>query len=171
MERECAVFEKVSYIEFERAIKEVFPDTFSDVSIKDMYDNIKLPTRATKGSAGYDFYSPITFSLDNEDSVIHIPLGIRAKIDDGWFLMIVPRSGIGFKYGTRMANTVGIIDSDYYYAENEGHINLKLCDSFRKLKVNAGERVIQGIFVPFGLTYDDTANAERVGGLGSTGVQ
>lgn len=169
MKQECAVFEKVSYNEFERAIKDIFKDIFTDSEIKQMHDNIKLPKRATKGSAGYDFYSPITFCLDNREQIIQIPLGVRAKIDDGWFLMLVPRSGIGFKHGTRMSNTIGIIDSDYYYADNEGHINLKLCDTYKELKIEAGDRIVQGIFVPFGLTYDDNADTERTGGLGSTG--
>lgn len=170
MKQECATFEKVSYIEFERAIKDTFLDIFPDDEIHDMYDNIKLPTRATKGSAGYDFYSPITFVLDDEHNLIQIPLGIRAKIDRGWFLMMMPRSSIGFKYGARMANTVGIIDSDYYYAQNEGHINLKLCNAYKKMKINAGDRIVQGIFLPFGLTYDDATSVERTGGLGSTGA-
>ena len=115
-----AKFEKVSLNQY---IKD-FKDTFNDLSeqqIVDIYNLIKLPLRATKGSAGYDFYSPINFILKPNET-IKIPTGIKVKIEDGWFLAIFPRSGLGFKYRLQLNNTVGIIDSDYYYANNEGHI-------------------------------------------------
>jgi dUTP pyrophosphatase len=127
------------------------------------YESIILPKRATKDSAGYDFFAP-------ED--INIPCivntGVRVKISPGYVLCIFPRSGLGFKYGVRLANTVGVIDSDYYYAENEGHIIIK-CESNENIVLKKGERFAQGIFLPFGITIDDEAEGFRTGGFGSTG--
>ena len=130
-----------------------------------------LPRRATVGSAGYDFLSPQAFSLAPGES-LRIPTGVRARIDDGWVLMLFPRSGLGFKYRLQLNNTVGIVDADYFGARNEGHIFIKLFNAGdRTVCVEAGEAFAQGIFLPFGLTDDDDARGERTGGFGSTGRQ
>ena len=113
-------FEKVSKQQFIKDFKATFEE-LSVEEIEDIYENIKLPTRATKGSAGYDFYAPVSFSLDTRETM-KMPTGIRVKISEGWFLGIFPRSGLGFKYRLQLNNTVGIIDSDYYDSSNEGHI-------------------------------------------------
>ena len=127
-----------------------------------------LPRRATAGSAGYDFFSPRAFELQPGET-IKIPTGVRARIEPGWVLMIFPRSGLGFKYRLQLNNTVGIVDADYFGARNEGHIFIKLTNAGdRPLSVAAGEAFCQGVFVPFGLTEDDEADGERVGGFGST---
>ena len=129
-----------------------------------------LPRRATTGSAGYDFFSPMDFTL-SPGEILLIPTGIRAQIDEGWVLMLFPRSGLGFKYRLQLNNTVGVIDSDYYNAKNEGHIHLKLINDSRDgrtLVVRAGDAVAQGIFLPFGVTTDDQAGGAREGGFGST---
>ena len=165
-------FEKVSYNQYREAALKLFPNS-EEGEIQKSYDQIVLPVRATAGSAGYDIRSTTSFVL-NAGSSITIPTGLRCKIEDGWFLMIAPRSGLGFKWYTRLANTVGVIDSDYYYADNEGHIMLKLrreSDSgdTRQMIVNAGDAVAQAIFIPDGITADDTATASRRGGFGSTG--
>ena len=89
-----------------------------------MYEGIKLPVRATSGSAGYDFFAPFDFILAPSQT-IKIPTGIRCEIDEGWVLKIYPRSGLGFKFRLQLNNTVGIIDSDYFYSDNEGHIFIK----------------------------------------------
>ena len=137
--------------------------------VKKIYDSVQLPIRATSGSAGYDFKSPITFIL-KPGQTIKIPTGIKVKIDDGWVLKCYPRSGLGFKYRLRMANVVPIIDSDYFYSDNEGHIFLKLSNEGEKdIFINSGDKIIQGIFVPYGITYDDCVNKTRNGGVGSTG--
>lgn len=133
-------------------------------------EEIRLPRRATSGSAGYDFFAPAGFELAPGESVL-LPTGVRAKMDEGWVLMLYPRSGLGFKYRLQLNNTVGVIDSDYFGAKNEGHIMLKLTNDSREgktLRAAAGEAVAQGVFVPFGITLDDDANAEREGGFGST---
>ena len=134
------------------------------------YDEILLPRRGTAGSAGYDFYSPLDFTLE-PGQIIKIPTGIRARMDAGWVLMLFPRSGQGFKYRLQLYNTVGVIDSDYFGAENEGHIHIKLVNANaegKTLTVKRGEAFAQGIFLPFGLTVDDDACAVRTGGFGST---
>ena len=129
-----------------------------------------LPRRATAGSAGYDFFSPLSFSLA-PGACVRIPTGVRARIDDGWVLMLFPRSGLGFKYRLQLNNTVGIVDADYFGARNEGHIFIKLTNAGEKtVSIGAGEAFAQGIFLPFGLTDDDDARGERTGGFGSTGA-
>jgi dUTP pyrophosphatase len=167
MER-IAQFEKVSLYQFGTDFMKAFP-AVSD--IKSVYENIKLPERATSGSAGYDFYAPVDFTLEQGKSLL-IPTGIRAKINDGWVLNIFPRSGLGFKHRVQLDNTVGIIDADYYNSSNEGHIMIKLsCDAHdagHSVSIKAGEGFAQGIFLQFGITFDDESNGVRDGGFGST---
>ena len=163
--KKIAKFEKVS----EKQFIEGFSDSFG-YEPKAEYENLKLPKRATKGSAGYDFFSPIDFSLAPGET-IKIPTGIRAKIDDGWVLKIYPRSGLGFKFRLQLNNTVGIIDSDYYYSDNEGHIFIKITNDSIEGKtvcVKSGEGFAQGIFLEYGITVDDDTEEIRNGGFGST---
>ena len=135
---------------------------------KEDYEQITLPRRATSGSAGYDFFAPFDFSLTSGET-IKIPTGVRAKIEDGWVLKIYPRSSLGFKYRLSLNNTVGIIDSDYYFADNEGHIFIKMTNCGDKpLSIEKGKAFAQGIFLEYGITYDDEVSASRTGGMGST---
>lgn len=163
-----AEFQKVSFSQFESDFKKNFPTC---ENIKEIYDSIKLPKRATTGSAGYDFYAPADITLKKGESVL-VPTGIRSKIENGWVLQIFPRSGLGFKHRVQLDNTVGIIDADYYNSSNEGHIMIKLsCDAHddgHTVCVSAGEGFAQGIFLQFGITYDDDASGIRDGGFGST---
>lgn len=141
---------------------------FLKVGKKEEYESATLPKRATSGSAGYDFFAPFSFSLAPNES-IKIPTGVRCKIDEGWVLKIYPRSSLGFKYRLQLDNTVGIIDSDYYFAENEGHIFIKITNCGEKpLSVERGKAFAQGIFVEYGITTDDACEALRTGGMGST---
>jgi dUTP pyrophosphatase len=154
--KRIAKFEKVSLAEFIKAEKQ------------ENYDNIILPKRATSGSAGYDFFALNDFTL-NAGETIKIATGVRAYIEEGWVLNIYPRSGLGFKYRLRLDNTVGIIDSDYYFAENEGHIFIKLTNCGDKtLTVEKGKAFAQGVFLEYGITVDDDTTEERTGGFGST---
>lgn len=133
-------------------------------------NDVTLPKRATSGSAGYDFFAPFDFTLRTGES-IRIPTGIRAKMEPGWVLLLFPRSGLGFRYRLQLDNTVGVVDSDYYGSDNEGHIFIKLTLDAREpkeLTVKRGEAFAQGVFVPYGLTDDDSADAVRNGGFGST---
>ncbi len=135
-----------------------------------LYESIKLPKRATTGSAGYDFYMPFDFTLAPGETV-KIPTGIRVKIDDGWVLKIYPRSGLGFKFRLQLNNTVGIIDSDYYYSDNEGHIFIKITNDSNEgktVELKSGDAFAQGVFVEYGITYDDDVSEVRNGGFGST---
>lgn len=134
---------------------------------KEGYDDIILPKRATQGSAGYDFFAPYDFSLSPGESVI-VSTGVRARIENGWLLMLLPRSGMGFKYGVRLSNTAGIIDSDYFGADNEGHIMIKLTGVSGNLEIQKGKAFAQGIFIPYGITLDDSCDELRRGGFGST---
>lgn len=171
--KKVAKFDKVSPLQFREDWKntmEIPNDCEDAMYITDeIYENIKLPTRATKGSAGYDFYSPIDFELMPNQSIT-FPSGICVEIEPNWVLMIYPRSGLGFKTGIRLANTVGIIDSDYSLSDNEGHIMMKFINhGATSMTVKAGDRVAQGVFVPYGITYDDGTKEERNGGFGSSG--
>ena len=164
-----AQFEKVSFNEFLISWQKLYP-TDNKERIKEIYDNIKLPIRATKGSAGYDFFSPIAFNLSSNETIL-LPTGIRIKIEEGWFLGVFPKSGLGFKYRLQLDNTTGIIDSDYYYSDNEGHIFVKLPNDSKSpkiLQIKESQSICQGILLPFGITYDDKVEDIRNGGLGST---
>lgn len=159
-----ACFQKVSFEEFSRHFDN--PEAAGAA-----YEVIRIPTRATVGSAGYDFVTPVAIRLQPGQSVL-IPTGIRAKIEEGWVLQIFPKSGLGFRFRLQLDNTVGIIDQDYYNSDNEGHIMVKLtCDakSDATLSLPAGKAFVQGIFLPFGITADDDAFGVRNGGFGSTG--
>ena len=173
-----AKFEKVSFNQWKKDmlsgdLKDMY-SRFPEIQLKKVYDSIKLPKRATAGSAGYDFFLPVPILDIPVNSSITIPTGIRCKMDEGWVLKIYPRSGHGFKYGVHLANTCGVIDEDYYGADNEGHIQVKLVnDSLLKkqIELTQGDAFCQGVFVPYGVTVDDEANEKRVGGFGSTSKQ
>ncbi len=133
-----------------------------------VYGDIILPKRATTGSAGYDFFAPEEFSVAPGETV-KIATGIRVRIDEGWVLKIYPRSSLGFKYRLTLNNTVGIIDSDYYHADNEGHIYIKMTNCGDKpLSIEKGKAFAQGVFVEYGITVDDECENSRHGGFGST---
>ena len=170
--KRVAKFEKVSWAQFQKDYVDTFGEgkTIDMDDVKNTYDNIQIPVRATSGSAGYDFKSPINFKL-KPGSTIKIPTGIRVKIDDGWVLKCYPRSGLGFKFRLQLNNTVGIIDSDYYYSDNEGHIFAKITNDTNEgktVEIKAGDGFMQGIFVEYGITLDDDVTAVRNGGFGST---
>ena len=130
---------------------------------------IPLPKRATAGSAGYDFVSPVEMTIPAGGSAL-IPTGIRAEMEPGWVLMLFPRSSLGFRHALRLSNTVGVIDSDHAYAKNEGHIMVKLRNPLDKpVTIGRGERFCQGVFLPYGTAEEDGEFAERSGGMGSTG--
>lgn len=144
-------------------------EQFKSVCEEKNYNALKLPKRATKYSAGYDFYSPFTFTL-NPGETIKIPTGIRAKMREDYVLMLFPRSSLGFKYRLQLDNTVGIIDADYYNSDNEGHIFVKLTNDSKDkvLEVKTGDAICQGIFINYGITEDDDVTDVRNGGFGST---
>lgn len=188
-----AKFEKVSFDQYLKDWRNLYGDDTPEEKIRDVYNNITIPERSTVDSAGYDFFTPFSFAISQHDSII-VPTGIRAEINSDWFLMAVPRSGLGFKNKLVLANTVGIIDSDYYYANNEGHIMIKLVyegiqntihvdltnddhaiytvkrtSPLPMLKIECGKAFCQGIFLRYGKAVEnDRVKAQRTGGFGST---
>lgn len=164
-----ATFYKVTFEQFFQEFRRNNPDreNLRDIAAT-IYDQIKLPTRATNGSAGYDFYIPDSMMLLTSQNYL-IPTGIRCKIEPGWVLMLMPKSGLGTKFGLHMINTIGVIDSDYYGAPNEGHIMAPIRVK-KNITLKAGDKFIQGVFVPFGTVTNDIPSGDaRHGGFGSTG--
>ena len=167
--KRIAKFHKVSFEQFKEGWMGEFPQT-TEAKLQKIYEDIKLPKRATAGSAGYDFYTPETFSLKSGET-IKIPTGIRVEMEEGWVLKLYPRSGLGFKYRLQLDNSVGIIDSDYFYSDNEGHMFAKITNDAKQektLTVEKGQGFMQGIFVEYGITVDDevTKIQERLKELG-----
>lgn len=152
---------------FEKISKEQW---LSDGKNDKSYENIILPKRATQYSAGYDIFSPISFFLSPNEE-IKIPTGFKVYMLRDEFFEIVPRSGLGFKYYTRLANTVGVVDSDFFNNKsNEGHCFVKLRNEGDKiLDINVGDAIAQGIFQKYLIADNDEADRVRSGGFGSTG--
>ena len=150
-----AKFHKVSKQRFEKDWGTAFPGTDA-AEIQRIYEALRLPVRATKGSAGYDFFAPAAVSLKPRET-IKIPTGIRAEIQEGWVLQLFPRSSMGFTYRLQFNNTVGIIDSDYFESDNEGHIFIKMMNDStegKTVQIRKGDGFAQGIFLPFGRTLN-----------------
>ncbi|MCI9545543.1 MAG: deoxyuridine 5'-triphosphate nucleotidohydrolase [Lachnospiraceae bacterium] len=160
-------FHKVSFQRFREDWENAYG---SREDLEVIYRKIQLPQRATKGSAGYDFYAPVDIVLQPGEGT-KVFTGIRVEMDESWVLTCYPRSGLGFKYRMQLDNTVGVIDSDYFYSDNEGHIQAKITNDSREgktLTIAAGTGFMQGIFLEYGITVDDDASGIRNGGLGST---
>lgn len=136
------------------------------------YDTIELPKRYSANSAGYDFHSPIAFTLKAGEE-IKIPTGVKVYMPSNEWIMIIPRSSMGFKYYMRLSNTLACGDSDYHdNPENEGHYWIKIRNEGTvTMSVAVGDRFAQGIFLDYLLADNDNANQERKGGLGSTNTQ
>ena len=131
-------------------------------------EEIPWPKRSTRGSAGYDFVSPVETVIPAGGKAV-IPTGIRCEMAEGWVLMLFPRSSLGFRHGLRLSNTVGVIDSDYAFAKNEGHIMVKLRNPLSEpVTIGRGERFCQGVFLPYGTAEEDEVLTGRTGGFGST---
>ena len=155
--------------EFIKVSLDQFKKDIDDPNYKKIYENIKMPFRATNLSAGYDFYSPKKYVI-KPNKGLKIPTGIKVKMQSDEWLGIYIRSSLGFKYNIRLKNSVGIIDADYINAKNEGHIWIALYNHGKeKIVINKGEAFAQGIFQKYLLTKDDeTKNIKRAGGFGST---
>ena len=167
--KKIAKFHKVSLEQFTEGFRDTHTGATTE-EIQSVYDQIMLPKRATKGSAGYDFFTPYSYTIEPGQTV-KIATGIRVEMEENWVLKCYPRSGLGFKYRLQLNNTVGIIDSDYFFSDNEGHIFAKLTNDSKEgktVEIAAGSGFMQGIFVEYGITVDDEAEAVRNGGFGST---
>ena len=164
-----AKFHKVSFEQFSGDWTDAFGGVSADEA-RAVYDGIRLPARATAGSAGYDFFTPVAVTVAPGESV-KIPTGVRVEMEEGGVLSIFPRSSLGFKYRLQLNNTVGIIDSDYFYSDNEGHMFVKMTNDSREgktVELAEGMAFAQGIFLPYGITVDDDCTSTRNGGFGST---
>lgn len=162
-------FEKVSFEQFRKDTYACGYENISEDELREKYKNIKLPTRSTTASAGYDFIIPIQ-TRSRKKEPITIPTGIRVVMPQNVVLLIMPRSGQGFKYGLHLANTIGVIDSDYAYSDNEGHIMIKLTHRYKdfSLTLEEGKGFAQGVFVNYLTTDNDECSKIRNGGFGST---
>ena len=153
-------FEKISFEQFKKDISDD----------KELYDRIELPSRGTSHSAGYDIRSAV-------DEVIHpgeakvIKTGIKVAFNEDEVFYLYIRSSLGYKYNITLANSVGVIDSDYYNNEdNDGHFSVKLINFGDKdFEVHFGDRIAQGVFMKY-LKVDDEeiVDKKRKGGFGST---
>ncbi len=169
MTKRIGQFHKVSIEQFKEGFRDAF-GAIDDEEIEAVYNGIQLPKRATAGSAGYDFFTPVPLVL-SPGKTTKIPTGIRVEMQGNWVLMCYPRSGLGFKYRLQLNNTVGIIDSDYFFSDNEGHIFAKITNDSNEgktLELEAGSGFMQGIFMEYGITLDDDVTTSRNGGFGST---
>lgn len=167
--KRVAMFNKVSFDQFKNSVEDNFGVyKYSDEELRDMYDGLNLPKRATEGSAGHDFYLPMDIHIEPHRDIV-IPTGINCKMNEGWVLFIVPRSSIGIKYNISMSNTIAVIDEDFINGESEGNILIKLKNNGNKdFYLNRGDRFCQGILVEYGITDFDYVNDKRTGGVGST---
>lgn len=157
---------KFEFISEEQWSKDI-PNTITECTVL----GYQKPHRGTKYSAGYDFISPVKIVIPAH-GMAKIPTGIKTQMNEDEVLSIYPRSSIGFKTGIRLANTIGIVDADYYNnPNNEGHIFIKFFNpTDSDYEINVGDKIAQGIFTKY-LTVDDEEEIiiERSGGLGSTG--
>ena len=145
-----------------------FNKDFKDTDTK--YDDIIIPKRSTKFSAGYDFYMPYDLTI-KKNEVVLIPTGIKVMLNPDEFLGIYIRSSLGFKYNLRMCNQVGIIDSDYYNnTSNEGHIFVKLKnEGDNDIILKKHDRYVQGIIQKYYIVDNEKEIEDiRVGGIGSS---
>ena len=152
-------FEKISFEQFKK-------DIVDDI---ELYKEYLLPKRATKTSAGYNFYSLYDYVL-KPGEIMKIPTGIKVRMQDNDVLLLMDRGSMGFKYNVRFCNQVGVIDADYYNNENnERHMWIRIQNEGDKdYKVKKGEGMCQGLFINYLTTDDDLTGEERTGGFGST---
>lgn len=157
-------------MEYLRAFEKISEKEFAKKCKKSDYENIIIPKRSTKGSCGYDFFTPHDVEIKPQTNAV-IYTGIKAKMLENEFLLIAIRSSIGIKRNVTLANNVGIIDSDYYNNEdNEGHIMICLRNNSNEVvNFSKGDKIAQGIFLPYLICDDDCASVLRSGGIGSTG--
>lgn len=134
------------------------------------YEYVNFPKRKTKQSAGYDIESAVNVVINPGETKL-IPTGIKVYMDENEWLGIYIRSSIAVKYGIVLANSVAVIDSDYYNnPDNEGHIMMALRNtSGSPCAIKVGDRIAQGIFHRYYKVDNDSADGDRTGGIGSTG--
>lgn len=170
-----AKFGKVSYPQFKKDWLDVFASKYNDwdeetidVAVRNIYDSIKLPKRATVKSAGYDIFCPMKIELQPNETIL-IPTGINCQMYEDMMLLIFPRSGLGTKFRFVPCNLTAVIDCDYINSDNEGHVFMKMVNSGDKpVSIEQGKAFCQGILMHYFITVDDEAADQRNGGMGST---
>ncbi len=166
--KKVAQFEKVSFEQF----KKDWDNTSCDISeqvLKEIYDNIKLPERKTRYSAGHDFHVPCDFYIVPGGRVM-IQTGIKCTMNSNYVMQIFPRSSLGIKKGMCISNTIPIIDADYINADNEGHIFISIENrGTETIFLNTGDAFVQAVFIEYGIADGGKVDTERSGGIGSTG--
>lgn len=142
--------------------------------VKDYRDELNLlPTRATKGSAGYDFKAAKDIIVSNilTDKPVLVPTGVKCKLERDQVLLLFNRSSNAAKRGLIIPNGVGVVDSDYYNnSNNEGQIfGLFSCVGQKSYLIHKGDRIMQGIVIDYHVANNDITTGMRMGGFGSTG--
>ena len=129
-----------------------------------------LPKRETAHAAGYDLKVAERTEIP-AGAIVLVPTGVKAYMQAGEVLYLFDRSSNPRKKGLVLINSVGVIDGDYYNnTNNEGHIFAQMKNmTDQTVVLEAGERVVQGVFMPFLLIDGDKATGTRTGGFGSTG--
>ena len=148
-------FEKISFEQFKKDVKD-------DI---DLYNEYKLPRRGSKSAAGYDFFLLEDLVIE-PGQTLKLPTGIKAKFESDEVLLLIVRSGTGFKYNIRLCNQVGVVDADYYNNKNnEGHLWIRIQnEGSETVRLPKGDRVVQGLFMKYLTTDSDEGNSnERVG--------
>lgn len=153
-------FEKISFNQFKKDISDD----------KELYESYLLPVRGTKKSAGYDIRSLSEGVIHPGESFV-CKTGLKVSMNEDEVFYLYTRSSMGYKYNVTLANSVGVIDADFYNNEdNEGHFSVKLINHGDKdFEVKIGDRIAQGVFMKY-LVVDDEEEIKSVrkGGLGST---
>lgn len=142
-----------------------------EVKIKLLTDTARVPTYATDGSAAFDIYADMSIIIDSDDLKI-ISTGIAVEVPEDHVLMIYSRSGHGFRYGLRLSNCVGVIDSDYR-GEIKVAMTVDMADGY--IRIQEGDRIAQGIIMPVEKTNfivaDELSETVRgTNGFGSSGA-
>ena len=178
------MFEKISYEQWVKDFKtHVDPTSFlNDNYIKQLYDEIKLPTRGSEFSAGHDFYIPYMYTLNPNKNIILTGIRWNTELDTestlaksilcNKVLLLFARSSTAKKYGFALMNKVGVVDMDYYKADNEGHIMLlvDVKSATSEYTLNQGDKIAQGVILPYYVEAGtELVGKERTGGFGSTG--
>lgn len=138
---------------------------------EDLYESVSLPVRGTKSSAGYDIKAVGDYNL-NPGCILKIPTGLKVAMESDEVLLLFSRSSVASKHDVVLANSVAVIDADYYNNQNnEGHLWIALKNNSKEVfSIHNGDRICQGMFIKYGITDDDSAIHNRSGGFGSTGV-
>jgi dUTP pyrophosphatase len=134
------------------------------------FPETQLPIRADKGSAGYDFYTPVDVIVLPGHSLT-VWTNVKAYMNDEEVLKIYVRSSVGINHNVVLANGTGIIDGSYYEnPKNDGNIGICLRNNSGQAKeYKAGERIAQGVFLPYLIADEDTVLKDsRDGGIGSS---